>query len=194
LLTSIGDPSFISTQFAIKIVPRFTSTAAAHQQYAAQTAKENERAEQNGSPARLPSTNGRSGSKSAGTLSPNPADGPSQSFLAKAHAKDMSKEVRTIREASIVMLLHHPYIAGMKSMLVYPNHYYMVFEYVNGGQMLDYIISHGRLRERSARKFARQMCSALDYCHANSIIHRDLKIENILISKTGNIKIIDFGL
>lgn len=70
----------------------------------------------------------------------------------------------------------------------------MVFEYVNGGQMLDYIISHGRLRERSARKFARQIGSALEYCHANSIVHRDLKIENILISKTGNIKIIDFGL
>lgn len=60
--------------------------------------------------------------------------------------------------------------------------------------MLDYIISHGRLRERAARKFARQIGSALDYCHRNSIVHRDLKIENILISKSGNIKIIDFGL
>lgn len=48
----------------------------------------------------------------------------------------------------------------------------MIFEYVNGGQMLDYIISHGRLRERSARKFARQIGSALEYCHANSIVHR----------------------
>ena len=70
----------------------------------------------------------------------------------------------------------------------------MLFEYVNGGQMLDYIISHGRLKEKQARKFARQIASALDYCHRNSIVHRDLKIENILISKTGDIKIIDFGL
>lgn len=70
--------------------------------------------------------------------------------------------------------------------------------------MLDYIISHGKLREKHARKFARQILSALDYCHRNSIVHRgstfssslivDLKIENILISKSGNIKIIDFGL
>lgn len=60
----------------------------------------------------------------------------------------------------------------MKSMSVYPNHHYMIFEYVNGGQMLDYIIAHGRLRERSARKFARQMGSALEYCHANNIVHR----------------------
>ncbi|KAH0548559.1 hypothetical protein GP486_007897 [Trichoglossum hirsutum] len=74
------------------------------------------------------------------------------------------------------------------------HHWYMLFEYVNGGQMLDYIISHGRLKEKQARKFGRQIASALDYCHRNSIVHRDLKIENILISKTGDIKIIDFGL
>jgi len=73
-------------------------------------------------------------------------------------------------------------------------HWYMLFEFVNGGQMLDYIISHGRLKEKQARKFSRQIASALDYCHRNSIVHRDLKIENILISKTGDIKIIDFGL
>lgn len=60
--------------------------------------------------------------------------------------------------------------------------------------MLDYIISHGKLKEKQARKFARQIASAVDYCHRNSIVHRDLKIENILISKTGDIKIIDFGL
>jgi serine/threonine protein kinase KIN1/2 len=70
----------------------------------------------------------------------------------------------------------------------------MLFEYVYGGQMLDYIISHGKLKEKQARKFARQIASALDYCHRNSIVHRDLKIENILINKNGDIKIIDFGL
>ncbi|CAO1635952.1 unnamed protein product [Sympodiomycopsis kandeliae] len=119
---------------------------------------------------------------------------PTESYLAKAAAKDHSKEVRTIREGSLQILLHHPYVCGMREMIIHPNHYYMIFEYINGGQMLDYIISHGRLRERAARKFARQIGSALEYCHRNSIVHRDLKIENILISKTGNIKIIDFGL
>ncbi|KAJ6552054.1 hypothetical protein DFH09DRAFT_1366444 [Mycena vulgaris] len=108
--------------------------------------------------------------------------------------KDASKETRTLREAALSLLLHHPYICGMREMIVHQHHYYMVFEYVNGGQMLDYIISHGRLRERVARKFARQIASALDYCHRNNVVHRDLKIENILISQTGNIKIIDFGL
>ncbi|TFK70981.1 Pkinase-domain-containing protein [Pluteus cervinus] len=122
-----------------------------------------------------------------------PTNGDSTTAKQQA-AKDASKEIRTLREAALSMLLHHPYICGMREMIVHQHHYYMVFEYVNGGQMLDYIISHGRLRERVARKFARQIGSALDYCHQNSVVHRDLKIENILISQTGNIKIIDFGL
>ncbi|KAF8579138.1 Pkinase-domain-containing protein [Ramaria rubella] len=120
--------------------------------------------------------------------------GASQDAVARQHSKDASKEIRTIREASLCLLLHHPYICGMRELIVHQHHYYMVFEYVNGGQMLDYIISHGRLRERVARKFARQIGSALEYCHRNNVVHRDLKIENILISHTGNIKIIDFGL
>lgn len=107
---------------------------------------------------------------------------------------DHSKEVRTAREAAIVTLLDHPYICAMRDVVRTTYHWYMLFEYVNGGQMLDYIISHGRLKEKQARKFSRQIASALDYCHRNSIVHRDLKIENILISKTGDIKIIDFGL
>ncbi|KAB5588399.1 hypothetical protein CTheo_8161 [Ceratobasidium theobromae] len=116
------------------------------------------------------------------------------SQLAKAQAKDASKEIRHVREAALSMLLYHPYICGMREIITHPGHYYMVTEYVDGGQMLDYIISHGRLRERAARKFARQIGSALQYCHMNNVVHRDLKIENILISHTGNIKIIDFGL
>lgn len=108
--------------------------------------------------------------------------------------KDHSKEIRTAREAAIVTLLKHPYVCSMRDVVRTNHHWYMLFEYVNGGQMLDYIISHGRLKEKQARKFTRQIASSLDYSHRNSIVHRDLKIENILISKTGDIKIIDFGL
>ncbi|KAL9546411.1 hypothetical protein MBANPS3_006672 [Mucor bainieri] len=107
---------------------------------------------------------------------------------------EISREVRTIREASIMLLLDHPFIARLDEMVLVDNFYYLFMEYVDGGQLLDYIISHGKLKERQARQFARQIASALDYCHRNSIVHRDLKVENILISRTGTIKIIDFGL
>lgn len=112
----------------------------------------------------------------------------------KDERSDRSKEIRTAREAAMATLLDHPYICGMRDVQRTNYHWYMLFEYVDGGQMLDYIIAHGRLKEKQARKFGRQIASALDYCHKNSIVHRDLKIENILISKSGDIKIIDFGL
>ncbi|KAK6385444.1 hypothetical protein LTR65_009138 [Meristemomyces frigidus] len=113
---------------------------------------------------------------------------------AERERADHSKEIRTAREAAIVTLVDHPYICGMRDVVRTNYHWYMLFEHVDGGQMLDYIISHGRLKEKQARKFGRQIASALDYCHRNSIVHRDLKIENILISSGGDIKIIDFGL
>ncbi|KAI9497229.1 kinase-like domain-containing protein [Zychaea mexicana] len=108
---------------------------------------------------------------------------------------DEFREERTLREANILSLLHHPYIVNLKAPIIVDDHYYyLMMEYVSGGQLLDYIISHGKLKEKHARRFARQIMSALDYCHRNSIVHRDLKIENILISRTGHVKIIDFGL
>ncbi|KAJ1660735.1 Serine/threonine-protein kinase, partial [Dispira simplex] len=117
------------------------------------------------------------------------------------HVRDLNpsalvehKDVRILREIAIMKLLNHPYIVKLKDVIVHPHHYYVVLEYVSGGQLLDYIISHGRLKEKHARKFARQIASALDYCHRNSVVHRDLKIENILISSSATIKIIDFGL
>ncbi|KZT58038.1 Pkinase-domain-containing protein [Calocera cornea HHB12733] len=128
------------------------------------------------------------------SLTPQNVPAPTPTNPNDPKSKEASKEIRTIREASLSLLLHHPYICGMRELIVHPHHYYMVFEYVSGGQMLDYIISHGRLRERVARKFARQIGSALEYLHKNSVVHRDLKIENILISQSGNIKLIDFGL
>ena len=123
------------------------------------------------------------------------------------------KEIRTLREAAVSMFLHHPYICDMREIIIRQYHYYVFFEYVNGDQMLDYIMSHGCLQERTARKFARQIGSALSYCHQNNVVHRgeyliypspftpdlglsapDLKIENILISQTRHIKIVGLGL
>ncbi|KAJ7168311.1 kinase-like domain-containing protein [Mycena crocata] len=60
--------------------------------------------------------------------------------------------------------------------------------------LLDYIIAHGRLRERVARKFARQVGSALAHCHLKGIVHRDIKIENLMLSPTDDVRIINFGL
>ncbi|KAJ7491240.1 kinase-like domain-containing protein, partial [Mycena latifolia] len=60
--------------------------------------------------------------------------------------------------------------------------------------LLDYIIAHGRLRERVARKFARQIGSAVAHCHRENVVHRDITIENIILSPTGEAMLANFHL
>ncbi|ORX62154.1 Pkinase-domain-containing protein, partial [Hesseltinella vesiculosa] len=113
----------------------------------------------------------------------------------KLTGKEMAREIRAIREGHLMMLLHHPHIVQLSDMVAGRHFYYFLMEYVGGGQLLHYIVKRERLSEKRARRFCRQIVSALDYLHRNSVVHRDLKIENILVDETGrNIKIIDFGL
>ncbi|ORZ08449.1 kinase-like domain-containing protein, partial [Absidia repens] len=113
----------------------------------------------------------------------------------KLTPKELSRELRAIREGHLMMLLNHPHIVYLRDMVAGSHHYYFMMDYVSGGQLLHYIVKRSYLTEQHARHFCRQMVSALDYMHRNSVVHRDLKIENILVDSTGrNIKIIDFGL
>ncbi|KAI8902717.1 kinase-like domain-containing protein [Globomyces pollinis-pini] len=101
---------------------------------------------------------------------------------------------RLIREMALTLILDHPYIVSLHEVAISNNHYYLFLDLVDGTQVLDFIISHGKLKEKFAQNLMSQLISAVDYCHQNSIVHRDLKIENILINKKGCIQLIDFGL
>lgn len=69
----------------------------------------------------------------------------------------------------------------------------MVLEYA-GGELFDYIVQNGKMREDKARRFFQQIICAVEYCHRHKIVHRDLKPENLLLDENLNVKIADFGL
>eukprot|EP00982_Pelagococcus_subviridis_P007362 30587-Pelagococcus_subviridis.AAC.2 len=71
---------------------------------------------------------------------------------------------------------------------------FVVMEYADGGSLLDHVRARKRLSERESARMFRQMCAGLMYCHANGVVHRDVKLENVLLDANANVKIIDFGL
>ncbi|CAG2225555.1 BRSK [Mytilus edulis] len=71
---------------------------------------------------------------------------------------------------------------------------YLVLEHVSGGELFDYLVKKGRLTPKEARRFFRQIISALDFCHSHNICHRDLKPENLLLDDKNNIRVADFGM
>ncbi len=71
---------------------------------------------------------------------------------------------------------------------------YMILEYANGGDMLTYIQnSSNPISEKECRHWMKQLCAAVSYLHSKCVIHRDLKLENLLIDSSKNLKLCDFG-
>lgn len=71
---------------------------------------------------------------------------------------------------------------------------YIVMEYVEGITLKQYLSAKGVLPEKEAVDFASQICAGLEYAHKKGIVHKDVKPENILITKEGILKITDFGI
>ncbi|XP_029111439.1 MAP/microtubule affinity-regulating kinase 4 isoform X1 [Scleropages formosus] len=100
---------------------------------------------------------------------------------------------KLFREVRIMKGLKHPNIVQLFEVIETEKTLYLIMEYASGGEVFDYLVSHGRMKEKEARAKFRQIVSAVHYCHQKNIVHRDLKAENLLLDADSNIKIADFG-
>lgn len=97
------------------------------------------------------------------------------------------------REISILRTLSHPNIVRLHEMVETERHIGIILEYASGGELFDFILNHRFLKDPPACRLFAQLVSGVGYLHKKGIVHRDLKLENLLLDRNRNIIITDFG-
>ncbi|XP_028601353.2 NUAK family SNF1-like kinase 1 isoform X2 [Podarcis muralis] len=114
--------------------------------------------------------------------------------IRKDKIKDEQDMVHIRREIEIMSSLSHPHIITIYEVFENKDKIVIIMEYASKGELYDYISERRRLNERETRHFFRQIVSAVHYCHKNGVVHRDLKLENILLDDNCNIKVDSWAL
>ncbi|GLC41453.1 hypothetical protein PLESTB_001010000 [Pleodorina starrii] len=140
--------------------------------------------------------------------------GPYEEVAVKVIARDECADFNLVsREVHSHRQLVHPHVIRFKRLGLTPDRrfLYMIMEYADRGDLLEYLRRRGRFREHEARWFFQQLVFGLDYCHQRGVVNRDLKPENLLLKRTPDarqeltqgdlehpfnlhLKIADFGL
>ncbi|KAM6929012.1 NUAK family SNF1-like kinase 1 [Lycodopsis pacificus] len=114
--------------------------------------------------------------------------------IRKEHITDDLDRIHIQREIEITASLRHSNIIRFHEVFESRDKIVIVMEFASRGELYDYIQERRRLPESEARSIFRQITSAVHYCHKNGVVHRDLKLENILLDQDFNVKLADFGL
>lgn len=116
--------------------------------------------------------------------------------IARTNTRNLSED-KLLHEIDILKHLDHPNIMKIFEFAANKKGYFIISEYIAGGELFDEIAQRKKFSEVDAAYIMRQLLGAISYCHSRNVIHRDLKPENILINSIEddkiNVKIIDFG-
>jgi len=110
---------------------------------------------------------------------------------------DMNDDESMATELDILKMVHHRYILNCHELFETPQCIWVVMEFIRGGELLELLIEGGVYTERDASRAMKQAFLALSYLHSQGIVHRDLKLQNLLLTdkeRTSDLKVCDFGL
>ena len=107
---------------------------------------------------------------------------------------DEQAETRFINESKAVAMLSHKNIVSVYDVAIYPDMKYIVMEYLDGITLKEYLDKKGALPWKEACIYIGQVLRALEHAHSKGVIHRDIKPQNIILQKNGEIKVTDFGI
>lgn len=107
--------------------------------------------------------------------------------------KHLSSVTSLTREIHHHRRLHHPHICQLLEVLATESHIWLVTELCAGGELFDYLVEKGRLTEVEGRRIFGELCLAVGYMHEKGVVHRDLKLENVLLDGECRVKLGDLG-
>lgn len=107
---------------------------------------------------------------------------------------EMDQVENTLLEKEIMFECDHPFLVGMEYLYQNELRLYFVMPFIRGGELYKIYQTAKRFDEATVKFYAAQLVVAIGYLHSKGIVHRDLKLENILVDQNGYLKVIDYGL
>ncbi|KAI5481153.1 serine/threonine protein kinase Kin4 [Pseudohyphozyma bogoriensis] len=114
-------------------------------------------------------------------------------LIKRGNVDTVQRTEKVKREIDVLKAVKHPNIVRLYDVIETEKYIGIVLEYASGGELFDHILAHRYLKEKDASRLFAQLISGVAYLHAKKIVHRDLKLENLLLDRNRNVIITDFG-
>ena len=117
-----------------------------------------------------------------------------KSFMKKDLEMNGDNMKKIMYETNLMKKLNHKNVTKILEMFEDKKYILIIMEYINGGNLFSFVKKRRKLSEKTAKYLFRQIIEGIKHIHENNIVHRDIKLENILIDVNNNVKICDFGI